>query len=536
MGLTIWNDRIRFTSPWAIAPSTPTTIVAAARTSSRVLDAEGGNSSVWVRMMAYTPTLVSKQPGEYGRHRRGRRRVAVRQPEEQREDRRLDAEHHQHQHGQGAAQAVGRSPIRSDSSAMFMVPVEAYTNASSATNSTEASIDHHVGHARAHLLQPAPQRQQHVAGGHTISMATNSVNRSPVRKAAATPGQDQVHGLEADAVALGPRLADGVDQHGQQHHRRHHQHHGRQPVTTSVMPRGAVSRRPPTTSARRGRRPPAERARATAQRRARRPARRASPSRIDTRASARGTTGRAARPRPDLRGIGDDVVDGHVGVDVLGVGVDVGQLVVRACRAIAAVLQVVLDLVVAGQQPAPVGERQQQGADAEADHDGRQRQRLGQRVGHVPVRAVADDRRPPLPPRRDHQDAGAVAEQGDADDPAQLALQDKVGPQPEQGGSGGGQQDCHDAGTRGSSPKDSNTISTRPSTTRYTPASKASAEVTFRWPRSGRSASRAAFLQHRPPKGQRDQGGGAATASPAPSTVHGWAWDRLRTSSMPPAT
>ena len=61
MWLTIWNDRMRFTSPWAMAPSTPTSIVAPASTSSSVAGRVlSGNSRVWVRMMAYTPTLVSR--------------------------------------------------------------------------------------------------------------------------------------------------------------------------------------------------------------------------------------------------------------------------------------------------------------------------------------------------------------------------------------------------------------------------------------------------------------------------------------------
>jgi hypothetical protein len=53
------NERIRRMSSWAIAPSTPTTIVAPAMRSSRVA---GLVSSVkkrsWVRTMAYTPTFV----------------------------------------------------------------------------------------------------------------------------------------------------------------------------------------------------------------------------------------------------------------------------------------------------------------------------------------------------------------------------------------------------------------------------------------------------------------------------------------------
>ena len=55
----MWNDRIRLTSFWAMAPSTPTIIVSPAIHSSRVR-CSPGNSWVWVRTMAYTPTLVSR--------------------------------------------------------------------------------------------------------------------------------------------------------------------------------------------------------------------------------------------------------------------------------------------------------------------------------------------------------------------------------------------------------------------------------------------------------------------------------------------
>ena len=61
MWLTIWNERMRLTSPCAIAPNTPTSIVAPATHNRSVAGrVSSGNSSVWVRMMAYTPTLVSR--------------------------------------------------------------------------------------------------------------------------------------------------------------------------------------------------------------------------------------------------------------------------------------------------------------------------------------------------------------------------------------------------------------------------------------------------------------------------------------------
>ena len=54
------NDSSRLTSDWATAPRMPTTMVSAATTSSRSAVRPPGNSSVSVRMIAYTPTLVSR--------------------------------------------------------------------------------------------------------------------------------------------------------------------------------------------------------------------------------------------------------------------------------------------------------------------------------------------------------------------------------------------------------------------------------------------------------------------------------------------
>ena len=58
------------------------------------------------------------------------------------------------------------------------------------------------------------------------------------KDAADAGGEHQVHGLEADVVALGARLADGVDQHAEQHHRRDHQHQRRQAVGHQRDPHG----------------------------------------------------------------------------------------------------------------------------------------------------------------------------------------------------------------------------------------------------------------------------------------------------------
>ena len=60
MWLTSVKDSIRLISAWAMAPRMPMIIVASAAHISRSDSGESGNSSVWVRMIAYTPTLVSR--------------------------------------------------------------------------------------------------------------------------------------------------------------------------------------------------------------------------------------------------------------------------------------------------------------------------------------------------------------------------------------------------------------------------------------------------------------------------------------------
>ena len=113
-----------------------------------------------------------------------------------------------------------------------------------------------------------------------------------------------------------------------------------------------------------------------------------------------------------------------------------------------AVLDVVLDLVVAGELPASVAERQQERGDAERDHDRGQCQRLRQRVGVVTERTRRSDDRGLAAgaARRDEQQVGAVTEQADADDDArQAALHQQPGAASEQHRRDGGDQDGHGA-------------------------------------------------------------------------------------------
>ena len=59
MWLTRVKERIRRRSVWATAPRMPISIVASAAQIRTPSSAPPGKSSVWVRMIAYTPTLVS---------------------------------------------------------------------------------------------------------------------------------------------------------------------------------------------------------------------------------------------------------------------------------------------------------------------------------------------------------------------------------------------------------------------------------------------------------------------------------------------
>ncbi len=60
MWLTRVNDSSRLMSVWAMAPRIPTSIVSSPATISTSSSAPPGNSSEWARMIAYTPTLVSR--------------------------------------------------------------------------------------------------------------------------------------------------------------------------------------------------------------------------------------------------------------------------------------------------------------------------------------------------------------------------------------------------------------------------------------------------------------------------------------------
>ena len=60
MWLTKVNDNNRLMSFCAMAPRMPITMVSSAATINTSSSRPPGNNSEWVRMIAYTPTLVSR--------------------------------------------------------------------------------------------------------------------------------------------------------------------------------------------------------------------------------------------------------------------------------------------------------------------------------------------------------------------------------------------------------------------------------------------------------------------------------------------
>ena len=215
-------------------------------------------------------------------------------------------------------------------------------------------------------------------------------------------------------VALGARLADGVHEHGEQHRPTPtDEHDRREPVGDE---RDADRRRPAAGLRRR-----AVPSRSTATRRAiddgdERGEGRRAPM---TRCAARGPTrrGSTARRRAAAARSGSGEQRGHGAVlrsiDLLGDRPPRRRRPRRReSRPTARSATSSSHLVVAGEQPAAVGQREQERGDAERDDDGGERQRLGQRVGEVAGRPGADERRRrPARPTVEQQHVGAVADQ-----------------------------------------------------------------------------------------------------------------------------
>ena len=213
-----------------------------------------------------------------------------------------------------------------------------------------------------------------------ISNATKRLNRSPVRNERGDAGgEHEVRRLEADVVALGARLADGVDEHGEQRDLGDDEEHGGEPVGDE----GDAHRRRPAAGFgheravavdldqqddRRRRRASARTVDADDPLREPRAADEDRQRRADERQHDRERARARSRRRP--RRAMTCLLVGDLVVHDVGAGDG-------------AVADVVLHLVVAGEQPAAVGEREQQRGDAEGDDDRGERERLRERVGEA---------------------------------------------------------------------------------------------------------------------------------------------------------
>ena len=116
-------------------------------------------------------------------------------------------------------------------------------NASASRKSTDATrlMTTYVM-PRADLVELAAERHEDVAGRQHHLDRDEEVEQVAGEERGGDPGgQHQVHRLEADVVALGAGLADGVHEHGEEDDRRGHEHDRRQPVGDE---RDADRRRP----------------------------------------------------------------------------------------------------------------------------------------------------------------------------------------------------------------------------------------------------------------------------------------------------
>ena len=229
-------------SDCATAPRMPTSIVSSAAHSSRSVSGLSGNSSVWVRMIGVDADL-GEQAGEHGRHRRGRGRVAVRQPQREREDRRLDGEgreqqqlQHQRHGGRDVVDPLGD-----------LGQVEGADGRVGGGQRREEQhrrhhVDDHVDRAGADAGRGAAEGQQDVAREQQHLEADEQVEQVAREERVGDAGHQGQEGRVVDRhgrlVGAGGRplavvadaLADGVQQHRERHHRRHQQHQRGQPV------------------------------------------------------------------------------------------------------------------------------------------------------------------------------------------------------------------------------------------------------------------------------------------------------------------
>ena len=219
----------------AIAPRMPTSIVRRPHTISTLSSSPSGKSSVCARMIAYTPTLVSR-PANTAVTGRGRGGVGVGQPRRQREHRRLDAERHE-QHTEDGGARAGRDAVEAGGHVGEVEGSGGRVGERDARQEDQRRHHrhHHVRHTRTDAVGARTERQQHEAGGEEhleadvqIEQVARQERVGDARRQRQIRRQEDRDGLVLTAVA--DALTHGVRHDGEQHDRRDHQHHRGQPV------------------------------------------------------------------------------------------------------------------------------------------------------------------------------------------------------------------------------------------------------------------------------------------------------------------
>src|SRR5690606_32859891 len=173
-----------------------------------------------------------QQAGEYGGDGGGSRRIRVRQPEEQREDGRLDPEDHEEQHAQGLTEG-GVDGLELDGEVGHVDGPRGGVDQAHGGDEQGGGqqADDHVGGAVAHLgLRPA-EGDEDVAAHQRHLERHEQVEEVPGdERSRHARGEQQVDGVEEEGGVVGAGGADGVDEDGQQHQRGDRQHDRREQV------------------------------------------------------------------------------------------------------------------------------------------------------------------------------------------------------------------------------------------------------------------------------------------------------------------
>ena len=422
---------------------------------------------------------LGEQAGEDGCHRGRRGRVAVRQPQREREHRGLDGERRQQQ--QLEHERDGRGDVvdaLGDLSEVERADGRVGGGQGGEEEHRRHHVDDDVDRPGAHAGRGAAQGQQHVAGEQQHLEADEQVEQvagqEGVRDAGHQGEERRVVDRDRGLVgALGraralvaDALPDGVEQHGQGHHGRHQQHQRGEPVghqrdaealpaaephhLRAVAVGGGEQQRGHDDDGREhdgahhplGPRPAVEHQGGSGAEQGQDHGQRHE-------GVAHGWSAVAARPARSRR-LRPVVLDRVV--VLLAVGgevVAVGRGVVEREPPDPAVLHVVLHVVVGVELPAAVRHREQERHGPEGDDDRGEDERLRQRVAHVGrVGRAVEGRLPRRPGRQQEHQVDPVAQQHQADqDAGQAALEQQVDPAAAHRGAGHhqGEVDLHQA-------------------------------------------------------------------------------------------